>query len=139
MAPLSGGWEVFRDDLYDQAGLGPGDMDFVQAYDDYPIMVAIQLEDLGFCDKGGIGEFLGANTMTWDGSLPLNTGGAQLSCGQSGGGGGLIILVEAVRQLRGEAGPRQVKNATRGLVSGYGMVGYGHGLSASTMIVETAT
>jgi len=77
--------------------------------------------------------------MTWDGSFPLNTGGAQLSCGQSGGGGGLITLVEAVRQLRGEAGPRQMKNANHGLVSGYGMVGYGHGLSASAMILESVT
>jgi acetyl-CoA acetyltransferase len=139
VAPLSGGWEVFRDDLFNEAALGPGDMDFVQAYDDYPIMVAIQLEDLGFCEKGGIGPFLEANTMTWDGSFPLNTGGAQLSCGQSGGGGGLITLVEAVRQLRGEAGPRQMKNANHGLVSGYGMVGYGHGLSASAMILESVT
>ena len=139
VAPLSGGWEVFCDDLYNAAALAPRDMDFVQAYDDYPIMVAIQLEDLGFCEKGEIGSFLAANTMTLDGSFPLNTGGAQLSCGQSGGGGGLITLVEAVRQLRNEAGPRQVKNATRGLVSGYGMVGYGHGLSASAMILETVS
>ena len=139
VAPLSGGWEVFRDDLYEAADLAPRDMDFVQAYDDYPIMVAIQLEDLGFCEKGGIGPFLEANTMTWDGSFPLNTGGAQLSSGQSGGGGGLIILVEAVRQLRDEAGLRQVKNATHGLVSGYGMVGYGHGLSASAMILGRVT
>jgi acetyl-CoA acetyltransferase len=139
VAPLCGGWEVFRDALYDKAGLAPRDLDFVQAYDDYPIMVAIQLEDMGFCEKGEVGSFLAANTMTWDGSFPLNTGGAQLSCGQSGGGGGLIILVEAVRQLRGEAGPRQVKNAARGLVSGYGMVGYGHGLSASAMILETVS
>ena len=139
VAPLSGGWEVFQGDLYNAAALAPRDMDFVQAYDDYPIMVAIQLEDMGFCEKGEVGSFLAANTMTWDGSFPLNTGGAQLSCGQSGGGGGLIILVEAVRQLRGEAGPRQVKNAARGLVSGYGMVGYGHGLSASAMILETVS
>ena len=50
--PLSGGWELFRDRLWDEAAYGPQDMHFVQAYDDYPIMVAIQLEDLGFCPKG---------------------------------------------------------------------------------------
>lgn len=138
IAPLSGGWELFRDALFHEGGVDPKDMDFVQAYDDYPIMVAIQLEDHGFCEKGRVGAFLAGNTMTWEGSLPLNTGGGQLSCGQSGGGGGMIGLVEAVRQLRREAGDRQVAGAVHGLVSGYGMVSYGHGLSASSLIVGRA-
>lgn len=138
ISPLRGGWELFRDALYEDAGYGPADMDFVQAYDDYPIMVAIQLEDLGFCKKGDVGSFLAANRFTWDGTLPLNTGGGQLSCGQAGAGGGMIGLVEAVRQLRHEAGRRQVKETRRGLVSGYGMVGYGHGLSSSSVILELA-
>ena len=136
ISPLRGGWELFRDALYRDAGYGPRDLDFVQAYDDYPIMVAIQLEDLGFCDKGEVGRLLEQNSLTWDGSLPLNTGGGQLSCGQSGAGGGMIGLVEAVRQLRHEAGARQVPKAMRGLVSGYGMVGYGHGLSTSSIVLE---
>lgn len=135
-APLRGGWELFRDALYRDAGFGPSEMDFVQAYDDYPIMVAIQLEDLGFCNKGEVGRFLEQHTFAWNGSLPLNTGGGQLSCGQSGAGGGMIGLVEAVRQLRQEAGARQLSKARRGLVSGYGMVGYGHGLSTSSVILE---
>ncbi len=138
IAPLRGGWELFREALYDDAGYGPADMDFVQAYDDYPIMVAIQLEDLGFCRKGEVGRLLAENTFSFDGSLPLNTNGGQLSCGQAGAAGGMIGLVEAVRQLRREAGPRQVRRARRGLVSGYGMVGYGHGLSASSVILECA-
>lgn len=137
VAPLRSGWELYRDALFNDAGVGAEDIDFIQAYDDYPIMVAIQLEDHGFCEKGAVGAFLERNTMTWNGSLPLNTGGGQLSCGQSGGGGGLIGLVEAVRQLRGEASGRQVAGALRGLVSGYGMVSYGHGLSASSLIVAT--
>ena len=137
-APLRGGWELFRDALYEQAGFGPADMQFVQAYDDYPIMVAIQLEDLGFCPKGEVGRFLAANSFTWRGSLPVNTGGGQLSCGQTGAGGGMIGLVEAVRQLRHEGGARQIEGVRRGLVSGYGMVGYGHGLSTSAMILERA-
>ncbi len=134
-APLRGGWELFRDALWRDAGYEPHDMDFVQAYDDYPIMVAIQLEDLGFCAKGEVGAFLGRHDFAWNGSLPLNTGGGQLSCGQAGAGGGMIGLVEGVRQLRQEAGRRQVK-ARRGLVSGYGMVGYGHGLSTSSIVME---
>lgn len=136
IAPLRGGWEVFADRLYNEAGFGPEDMDFVQLYDDYPIMVAIQLEDLGFCKKGEVSAFLAANTFSWDGSLPLNTGGGQLSCGQAGIAGGLLSVTEAVCQLRSEGGARQVANAKRGLVAGYGMVGYGHGLSASSIILE---
>lgn len=138
IAPVRGGWETFAGKLYDQAGYGPRDMDFVQLYDDYPIMVAIQLEDLGFCGKGEVSAFLGANSFSWDGTLPLNTGGGQLSCGQAGIAGGLLSVTEAACQLRGEAGDRQVANAKRGLVAGYGMVGYGHGLSASSIILEAA-
>lgn len=139
IAPLRGGWELFRDELYAEASRGPQDMDFVQAYDDYPIMVAIQLEDLGFCRKGDVGAFLADRDFGFDGSFPLNTNGGQLSCGQAGAGGGMIGLVEAVRQLRGEAGSFQVKDARVGLVSGYGMVGYGHGLSSSAIILERGT
>lgn len=136
VAPTVGGWELFKDKLYNQAGYGPEDMDFLQLYDDYPIMVAIQLEDLGFCNKGEVSKFLADNSFSWDGSVPLNTGGGQLSCGQSGIGGGLLSVTEAVRQLRGEGGERQVESASRGLVAGYGMVAYGHGLGASSIILE---
>ncbi|MGF7159126.1 acetyl-CoA acetyltransferase [Rhodoligotrophos appendicifer] len=138
IAPLRGGWELFRDRLWGDAGFGPADMQFVQAYDDYPIMVAIQLEDLGFCAKGEVSRFLAERTMQFDGSFPVNTNGGQLSCGQAGAAGGMIGLVEAVRQLRGEAGAFQTPGACRGVVSGYGMVGYGHGLSTSAVVLETA-
>ncbi len=138
VSPIRGGWELFRDALWNEAGFGPADVQFVQAYDDYPIMVAIQLEDLGFCAKGEVGAFLARRRMTFDGDFPLNTGGGQLSCGQTGGGGGMISLTEAARQLRGEAGSRQIAGARRGLVSGYGMVAYGHGLSASALLLERA-
>ena len=134
--PLSGGWETFRDRMWNEASLGPRDMHFVQAYDDYPIMVAIQLEDLGFCAKGEAGSFLDAHDLTCCGDLPLDTNGGQLSAGQAGAGGGLMSVVEATRQLRGEAGGRQVAGCERGVVAGYGMVGYGHGLSASAIVVE---
>ena len=136
IAPLEGGWALFRDRLYADASYGPKDMQFVQSYDDYPIMVAIQLEDLGFCAKGEIGPFLGRHDMAWNGSFPVNTGGGQLSCGQTGAGGGMIGLWEAVCQLRGEAGARQIPGVSRGLVAGYGMVGYGHGLGASAVVLE---
>lgn len=138
IAPVRGGWELFRDRLWANAGRGPEDMDFVQAYDDYPIMVAIQLEDHGFCGKGEVGAFLARHDFSFEGSFPLNTNGGQLSCGQAGAAGGMIGLVEAVRQLRQEAGPWQLKRACCGLVSGYGMVGYGHGLSSSSVVLERA-
>ena len=111
-------------------------MDFVQLYDDFPIMAAIQLEDLEFCPKGEAGRFLEANRFTHDGTLPVNTGGGQLSCGQAGGAAGLMSVVEAVRQLRGEGERRQVPGARRGLVSGFGMISYGHGLAAAAAVVE---
>lgn len=136
IAPLFGGWTLFAEKLYAEAGFGPEDMDLIELYDDYPIMVAIQLEDLGFCKKGEVSAFLAENSFSWDGSLPLNTGGGQLSCGQAGIAGGLLSVTEAVRQLRREAAGRQVSNARRALVAGYGMVGYGHGLSASSIILE---
>ena len=74
--------------------------------------------------------------MTHDGSFPLNTGGGQLSTGQAGGSAGLLGMVEATRQLRGEGGARQVKDAARGIISGFGMISYGHGLAAAAIIVE---
>ena len=138
IAPLTGGWALFRDRLFADAGLSHADIDLMQAYDDYPIMVAIQLEDLGFCKKGEVSQFLAKNTFAYDGSFPLNTNGGQLSCGQAGAAGGMIGLVEAIRQMRREAGPFQVAKTQHALVSGYGMVGYGHGLSTSAVILETA-
>lgn len=138
IAPLCGGWELFRDALFDEAGFSPREMDFMQCYDDFPIVAAMQIEDLGFCRKGEIGRFLEENGLTHDGSFPLNTGGGQLSCGQAGGGAGLLGLVEATRQLRAEGSARQVEGASRGIVSGFGMISYGHGLSASAVIVEKA-
>jgi acetyl-CoA acetyltransferase len=138
LAPVRGGWEVFRDELFDEAGYSQKDMHFMQCYDDFPIMAAMQIEDLGFCVKGEVGRFLDDNRLTHDGSFPLNTGGGQLSCGQAGGGAGLLGLVEAARQLRFEAGARQVAGAARGVVSGFGMISYGHGLAASALVVERA-
>ncbi len=134
---LVGPWAAFREELFRQAAIEPKDLDFVQLYDDYPIMELIQLEDLGFAPKGGGGAFIEKTDFSIHGNLPLNTGGGQLSCGQSGAGGGMIGLTEAACQLRQEAGARQVPDARIGLVSGYGMVGYGRGLSGSAVILST--
>ena len=99
-------------------------------------MEIVQLEDLGFATKGEGADFVMAHDFGIEGDYPLNTGGGQLSCGQSGAGGGMIGVFEAVTQLLGRAGDRQVTNARTGLVSGFGMVGYGKGLSSSAMILK---
>jgi acetyl-CoA acetyltransferase len=127
----------YAERMFATAEMTGADMDFVQLYDDYPIMVAIQLEDLGFCSKGEVGAFIDATDFDLEGDLPLNTGGGQLSCGQAGASGGMIGMFEAVRQLTHQAGGRQVRGAKVGLVSGFGMVGYGRGLSSASAILAS--
>jgi acetyl-CoA acetyltransferase len=134
---LEGGWEDFGPEMYEQAGLGPNDVDMVQLYDDYPIMELVQLEGLGFCEPGEGGRFVESTDITLTGALPVNTGGGQLSCGQSGAGGGGIGLTEAVVQLQGEAGDRQVAASRSALVSGFGMVAFVKGLCQSAVVLAT--
>lgn len=138
IAPLKAGFELFADELFAEAGVSRTDIDFVQLYDDYPIMEAIQLEGLGFCGEGESGPFLAATDISPTGTLPVNTGGGQLSCGQSGAGGGMIGVAEAIRQLQHEGGARQVPDASTGLVAGFGEVSYVKGLSASAIVLRRA-
>lgn len=135
---VRGGWRVDRDDLYAQAGVQPADIHFVQTYDDYPVIVMLQFEDLGFCDKGEGPAFVRANTLTHDGSFPNNTGGGQLSAGQAGAAGGFLGMTEAIRQLTGIAGERAVPNARHGLVTGFGMVTYDRCLCTGAVILEAS-
>src|SRR4051794_8394736 len=129
------GWALDRADLYEQAAAGPSDMSFVQTYDDYPVISVMQLEDLGFCAKGEAPDFIRRHTFTWDGSFPLNTSGGQLSVGQAGAAGGSLGLVETLRQLTGQAQGRQVRDATIGLVSGFGMINFDRGLGSGAAIL----
>jgi acetyl-CoA acetyltransferase len=135
---MRAGWALDREDLYAQAGAGPADMDFVETYDDYPVISLMQLEDLGFCSKGEGPEFVRKNSFTLDGSFPLNTNGGQLSVGQAGAAGGFLGMVEAIRQLTGEAGARAVPDAKLGLVSGFGMINFDRGLGSGAAILGTA-
>ena len=134
-----GGWLMDRDDLYAQAGVGPADIDFVQSYDDYPVIAMMQIEDLGFCDKGEGPAFVRSHNLTWAGDFPCNTSGGQLSCGQAGAAGGFLGVVEAIRQLTAQAGERAVAQAQLGLVSGFGMVTYDRCLCTGAIIVGAAT
>jgi acetyl-CoA acetyltransferase len=135
---MRAGWALDRDDLYRQAGAAPGDIDFVQTYDDYPVISLMQLEDLGFCGKGEGPAFVRRHSFTHDGSFPLNTSGGQLSVGQAGAAGGFLGMVEAIRQLTGDAGPRQVAAAKLGLVSGFGMINYDRGLGSGAAILAAS-
>ena len=135
---MRGGWALDRDELYEQSGIGPQDMDFVQVYDDYPVITAMQLEDLGFCDAGEAVRFIRENTFTIDGTLPLNTSGGQLSVGQAGAAGGYLGMVEALRQLTGGALGSSVPDANHGLVSGFGMINYDRGLCSGAAVLGRA-
>jgi len=130
-----GGWTMDVDDLYALAGRGPQDMDFMQAYDDYPVINLMQIEDLGFCAQGAAPQFVRDNTFTIAGSFPFNTNGGQLSVGQAGAAGGYLGLVEALRQLTDTAGGTQVAQAQTGLVSGFGMINYDRGLCTAAAVL----
>lgn len=130
-----GGWTMDADELYGLAGRGPQDMDFMQAYDDYPVINMMQIEDLGFCEKGQAPQFVRDHTFTIDGSFPFNTNGGQLSVGQAGAAGGYLGLVEGLRQLTGTAGGTQVTQAQTGLVSGFGMINYDRGLCTAAAVL----
>jgi acetyl-CoA acetyltransferase len=132
---MRGGWEMDRDDLYAQAGVGPQDIDFLESYDDYPVIALMQIEDLGFCAKGEGPAFVRSHSFTADGSFPTNTSGGQLSVGQAGAAGGYLGMVEAIRQLTGEPLGATVKDAKIGLVSGFGMINYDRGLCSGAAIL----
>jgi len=133
---MRAGWALDRADLYQQGGAAPEDMDFLQTYDDYPVISLMQIEDLGFCAKGEGPDFIRKHTFTHDGSFPLNTSGGQLSVGQAGAAGGSLGMVEALRQLTGAAGARQVRDAKLGLVSGFGMINFDRGLGSGAAILS---
>ena len=114
------------------AQLTPSDIDVVQLYDSFTITVLLLLEDLGFCSKGEGGPFVSDGVLAPGGALPANTTGGGLAYTHPGMFG-IFLLVEAVRQLRGECGERQVPGAEVALAHGSGGV-----LSAmSTVILGT--
>jgi acetyl-CoA acetyltransferase len=100
------------------AGVTHEDIDVLEIYDSFTINVILQLEDLGFCPKGEGARFIGdGKVISLEGKLPLNTHGGLLSQGYMYG---MAHVIEAVKQLRGEAGLAQVKDAEVSLVSGFG-------------------
>ncbi len=134
---LRGGWTLDLDELYGMAECTPNDIDLLQTYDDYPVISMMQIEDLGFCDKGGAAEFVRSHDLTINGDFPHNTSGGQLSAGQAGAAGGFIGMVEAIRQVTGTADTTQVPDAKTAMVSGFGMINYDRGVCSSASIIKT--
>jgi len=132
---VRGGWALDREELYAQAGVGPHDMDLIELYDDYPVILAMQLEDLGFCAQGEAPRLIRDNSFTVEGTLPLNTSGGQLSVGQAGAAGGHLGLVEAIRQLTDRPLGAAVADARHALVSGFGMINYDRGLCSGAAVL----
>ncbi|GEP59998.1 thiolase domain-containing protein [Reyranella soli] len=120
-----------------EAGVKPSDMKYVSIYDSFTITVLMQLEDLGFCEKGKGGKLVAdGNLISGTGKLPFNTDGGGLCSNHPANRGGLTKVLEAVRQLRGEAHPKvQVKNCDLALAHGTGgSLGLRHG--SGTVILE---
>jgi len=106
----------------EMAELALSDMDFAQVYDCFTPVVLMELEDLGFCPKGEGGRFVENGNIELGGTIPVNTHGGLLSHSHTGHPGSMFALTEAVTQLRGDGGARQVENAEVGLVHGQGGV-----------------
>jgi acetyl-CoA C-acetyltransferase len=120
-----------------EAGVKPSDIQYVSIYDSFTITVLVQLEDLGFCAKGEGGRFVAdGNLISGSGRLPFNTDGGGLCNNHPGNRGGMTKVIEAVRQLRGEAHPRvQVKSCGLALAQGTGgQLGSRH--ASATLIFE---
>jgi len=114
---------------YAMAGLRPRDIDAVEVYDAFTITTLLFLEDLGFCPKGEGGRFVQDGAIAPGGTLPVNTNGGGLSYGHPGMYG-LFVLIEAVRQIRGACGERQVSGCETAIAHGNGGV-----LSAQSTVI----
>jgi len=135
--PMQLGWHYFRDELYASAGIIPGALDIVQVYDDYPIMVFLQLEELGLFAQGEASRHLTEEGFfNGDRLVNVNTSGGQLSAGQAGFAGGFMGLTETVRQLTSRALGNQLWGVNTALVSGFGMINYDRGLCTAAAVLE---
>lgn len=122
---------------FEEAGVKPSDMDYASIYDSFTITVLETLEDLGFCEKGQGGRFVAdGNLISGQGSLPFNTDGGGLCNNHPANRGGMTKVIEAVRQLRGQAHPAvQVPNCRLALAHGTGG-SLGTRMGSSTLIME---
>ncbi|MHA6688069.1 thiolase C-terminal domain-containing protein [Mesorhizobium sp. A556] len=117
---------------YSMAGLGPADMNIAFLYDCFTIVPIIEMEELGLVERGAAGAFFASGEAGIGGKLPVNTHGGMLSHAHAGAVGGLMAIVEAVRQLRGQAQARQVPGAEAAIVHGEGGILSSHCTSILT-------
>lgn len=120
------------------AQLRPDEIESFHPYDDFYIALILQLEQIGFCAAGQAEAFVRERDLDIQGDLPLNTGGGQISAGQPGLAGGGVNLCEAVLQLLGQAGPRQLRRASNALVTGIGVIQYARNWGCSSALVLEA-
>lgn len=131
----AGVWSAAK--AFEEAGIKRSDIKYASLYDSFTITVVMQIEDVGFCEKGKGGAFVAdGNLISGVGELPFNTDGGGLCNNHPGNRGGMTKIIEAVRQLRGEAHPAvQVKNCDLALAHGTGgLLGTRHG--SATLILE---
>jgi len=129
---LTSGAPLAKETAFAMAGIGLADLDVVELYDCYTFTVIVTLEDYGFCAKGEGGPFVADGRIAPGGALPLNTGGGQLSSFYMWG---MTPISEAVIQLRGDGGARQVPDAEVALVSGNGGILSTH----ATLVLSSQT
>ncbi|HVW17304.1 MAG TPA: thiolase family protein [Solirubrobacteraceae bacterium] len=130
---LRTGLSQIADGLWRDGGVGPEDVDVAELYDDYPVIVLAQLEDLGLIRDGDASAILRGPGRSRPG---VNTGGGMLAAGQAGAAGGIQGFVEAVRQLRHERGDGQIAGARIAVVAGYAMVLYRYGACSVGAVLE---
>jgi acetyl-CoA acetyltransferase len=132
---LKTGISTFASELWRDANARPDDIDLACVYDDYPAMVLAQLNDLGLIPGGDLKGF--AQREIGERRFPVNTHGGMMSAGQPGGpAGGLNHISEAVLQLQGRGGERQVADARLAVTTGYGMTMYRYGGTAAAAVLE---
>ena len=123
-----GGWALDAAEFWAMAGARPEDVDVLETYDDYPVIVMMQIEDLGFCEKGEAPAFVRAHDLRARGDFPHNTSGGQLSC-RAGRRGGRPSRARRGAPAGDGAGARRRRSpgARRAVVSGFGMINYDRG------------
>jgi acetyl-CoA acetyltransferase len=136
--PLVTGIQECGEAAFNMARVTHRDIKCLNLYDDYIPIVMLQIEDLGFCKKNDR-EFFERTDFTFKGELPIQTGGGMINCGQPSTTGGMLHVIETVRQLRGEGGDRQVPAINFGIATGLGAVNYGKnfGCTAAAILGNT--
>ena len=129
------GFSIVGPEVLEKAGLTTSDICMFHPYDDFLIAEVLQLEQTGWCKRGEGSDFLLETDVSYKGTFPINPGGGQISAGQIGLASGMTNLVEAVRQMRGEAGDRQVSNRSNAMVTGIGVITYGRSWKVSNALI----